>query len=145
MYTYKMEIGDWSHDGHNQSEIFILETSHTNTEIQKAYKKACKKANIELHGHGLNSVLSEYEDSGLTAEDIEKLDSLGIDVKNLETLSTTIDEVDGSTYCCPEDVVILFMEMAKSQLKDFSYKIVSDKMPEIQAPGHEFMGYGCFN
>jgi hypothetical protein len=42
MAKVKITIGDWSEDGHNQSEDFVFEVNKSVIEIQNAYKASCK-------------------------------------------------------------------------------------------------------
>lgn len=48
MSKVKLSIGDWSQDGHNQSEDFVYEVNKTVSEIRQGYKDSCKKQVFNL-------------------------------------------------------------------------------------------------
>ena len=75
MNKVKITVGDWSEDGHNQSEEFVFETNKTVKEIQNAYKQSCKKLGLifdcnENHTDivGLNLQHAEYDDRQVFVE-----------------------------------------------------------------------------
>lgn len=45
--VYKLVLGDWSKDGHKQSEDFLFDCNYDVHKIRQAYKDSCKK--LELH------------------------------------------------------------------------------------------------
>ena len=47
MRKVKLVIGDWSGDGHGQSEEFVFETNKTVEEIGQAYKDSCKLTGLQ--------------------------------------------------------------------------------------------------
>jgi len=55
-------IGDWSGDGHCQTDTVIVESSNSKAETESAFKKGDEK-------DGLSSVCEEYEDS-MVSEDL---------------------------------------------------------------------------
>lgn len=40
--TFRIDIGDWSGDGHGQSESYIVDANKSIEEVREAYFKACK-------------------------------------------------------------------------------------------------------
>lgn len=53
-----LETGDWSRDGHNQSEVVTIQSNLTQTELVAAYKKGAKKLKVDL----IKNVCKEYDD-----------------------------------------------------------------------------------
>lgn len=43
MHTIILVVGDWSYDGHNQIDKFVIESNLSSQEIESAYKKGVKK------------------------------------------------------------------------------------------------------
>lgn len=44
--VYKLVLGDWSKDGHKQSEDFLFDCNYDVHKIRQAYKDSCKKLGI---------------------------------------------------------------------------------------------------
>lgn len=137
----KLNLGDWSQDGHNLTKVVILEVNKTVKEIQDAYRKSCKDSGVELH-----ELCSEYNDDVIDRETIEKLNNFGID-----TLSWVYDsyEVDNN-----DDVYFnilgfrdLILDFIKVSLPDLTYEIVKDDIPSINGFWGDLnvsFGYGLF-
>ena len=41
-HTITIEVGDWSRDGHNQSDVFVYKCNYSQSDVEKAYLKAVK-------------------------------------------------------------------------------------------------------
>lgn len=68
-------LGDWSHDGHNMTSNFIIDSNLTSKEVESAYKRGASKCGLDLRAN----VCSDYEDSSISAEDFKKLADAGYD------------------------------------------------------------------
>lgn len=131
MYRYKITIGDYSRDGHNKFDDFIVCCTHPKTETEKAYKKAVKASKVDLYKE-----CCEYEDGAIDSDKIDKLVSVGADVSDIE-LDGYGEE--GEVVVYPESMVKLYLEMVKSQLPKFDYIIENT---ETLVKG---LGYGLYN
>jgi hypothetical protein len=130
---YSITTGDWSKDGHNQSDNFQLMTSHSRKDMVNAYRNFAKENKISF-----KKIFSEYEESAIDSEQIEILKNAGI---NFDNIGGWEEGVDGY-YCFePQGVVELLMEMIKTQIPEFTYQF--EQTEEIE----EFrgIGYGCYN
>lgn len=136
-------IGDWSKDGHNQSEFVYFEHNKTEEEIKNAYLKACKKIGVQLHDHKKNSILSDYEESSISKEIYDKLVNSGVNMEAIE-----LDDPCEDEYAFNSDsVALLFLEMVKVTLPDFEYKITEQEKPinGFWSDGfNHSIGYGVF-
>lgn len=47
--VYKLVLGDWSKDGHKQSEDFLFDCNYDVHKIRQAYKDSCKKLGITFN------------------------------------------------------------------------------------------------
>lgn len=47
--VYKLVLGDWSKDGHKQSEDFLFDCNYDVHKIRQAYKDSCKKLGVAFH------------------------------------------------------------------------------------------------
>lgn len=52
VHTFRLVFGDWSDDGHKQSEEFVIQSNRTVAECQEAYRASCKLTGFQLHGSG---------------------------------------------------------------------------------------------
>lgn len=146
MFTHRIVIGDWSHDGHNQDKYFSFECSHDESEIKKAYKKAIKKCKVSLHEDrklkGITPVCVEYEDSTIEEPQFKALLEMGVNFDFLEGFTEA-----NRVGCTPKDIAYLFFEMVKTQINGFEYKMVPEKRTINGFWSEDFnygFGYGCF-
>ncbi len=73
-HKFYITIGDWSDDGHGKTDQFLYESNYEVGELQKAYKKSCKKTGVKLH-----EVARDYEDGSVSPAIAKKLLKLGLD------------------------------------------------------------------
>lgn len=147
-FIYKVVIGDYSCDGHNEYQYYYFKSSHDAETITKGYKDAVKKSGITLtsnshHYKGVKGkeILTKYEDCVIKAEEIKKLLELGV---CFDKFDNNID--DGELYCGDEDCAKLFLEMVKTQVPDFQYHLTNDDIKCINGwTGLGGFGYGCFS
>lgn len=74
MYVINFEIGDWSRDGHNQSEKFNIESNKPVEELREAHF-LCK----EKHGFDIGDICSKYKDNDASIF-YNELKEIGIDL-----------------------------------------------------------------
>ena len=75
-YKFKIEIGDPSKDGHNQSEEKVIISNKTIEEVRDAYKKSCEltglvftsNTNVIVNDKVLNWRDGEYADRNICVE-----------------------------------------------------------------------------
>lgn len=143
MHTYQLVIGDYSKDGHNQADYFTLETSHDSATIVKAYKQAVKKSGVTLDNDtkAKYKPCEEYEDSSLSEEIVKLLTELGVKWDKMESKFND----DGSLCVTPQDMTNIFMEMVRTQIEGFTYKIIEPKCLNGWGGNIGGIGYGCYN
>lgn len=139
-YAYQIVVGDWSDDGHGQSDKYPFRCTHSEDEVKAAYHAAVEKCGIGLHDKRNSKdkhvpVLSEFEQNKLTPSQISALAAIGVDLEEIGGIEL---EDDSCTFY-PEGVAELFLEMVKSQLPGFEYKIESP--PTIM----KSIGYGVYS
>ena len=141
-------IGDWSQDGHNQSENFTYEVNKPVGEMQQAYKDSCKKTEIQFNHNekygGKIKVCTEYEENKIPSDAIKILNDAGINMKQY---------CDKNGYFNnPEDFAELILEFIKLSLPDLAYKQVGymkrEKVPFLNGYWNKSLnvqfGYGLF-
>lgn len=68
LHKFYINIGDWSEDGHSQSDQFLLESNYPVKDLQEAYRETCEKTGIELH-----TLCADYCDQEVEAKIVHKL------------------------------------------------------------------------
>ena len=131
MITF-LEVGDWSRDGHNMSDIFMVEHNAESKEaLMEAYKRGCEKIGFDLK----NEVATRYEESFLTLEQYEKLMYAGLSLEHVY-----VDNEDSVVYIDPEIYVELWMEIAA---KGFDGELTWE-VTELSSEAIHAGGYGLF-
>lgn len=108
-----LEVGDWSNDGHSQSDTFTVESSLDAKALKKAYAKGTKKIGFDLSA----DVCKKYEDSQIPMRCWDKLIALEFDDKNRECI---IDAWDSGVYVTQElfvDMWIFICQLGNPDLK----------------------------
>ncbi len=113
IYKVKLVVGDWSKDGHNQSDDFYVESNLSAKEIETAYKKGTKKVKFDL----CKNVASNYEDNILPKKFLDTLVSLGFNL-NPEDL----DEIPEGISLFPEVFSDIYLFIVKLGNPNFEYK-----------------------
>jgi hypothetical protein len=139
VYKYTIVIGDPCHDGHGQTELFVVETSHHHKDIAAAYKRAVEASSVslDLETPAEFTVCCRYDDGVIPKEAAERLTAIGVEWGWADNGF----EDDGSIWMVPQDMAHLLMQMTKTQLPTFWRSFV-EWPREICAGGK--IGYGCF-
>lgn len=135
-HKFKIEIGDWSGDGHAQSEIFVIECNYSLEEVEKAYENSVKLVGIDI----IEEVAEDYEDNTLTRIQIDKLSKY----LNLEYIVGTCDP-KYNTYkniknLNTDSYLNLVIEFIKLSLPFLEYNIINDGLSIFHIGG-----YGLFS
>jgi hypothetical protein len=146
MNTYRLVIGDWSHDGHEKSDIFRFKTNYTREQIIEAYKVAEERSGVSLTSH--SGILTDYEDGTIKGEAIDKLKALGVSIEEL--LKThDLDDWEGEISVSPDGVARLFLAMVGAVANDFEWEEDHDRSEFIngfwQKDFNHSMGYGVYH
>lgn len=78
MNKVTLVVGDWSHDGHAQTENFTYEVNVTKDELYAAYVRGVKVCGVDW----TQEVVAEYEDSAVPIDVVKKLLAHGIDIES---------------------------------------------------------------
>ena len=144
MYEFKIPIGDWSGDGHNKVEWYIIRSNKPVKEIRELYFKACDKLGFTLDGHNKLTPCSEYGDNHFDKTILKLLLDFGIkidnDLKEYIELTETIDS-DG--------FIEIVLALINTQDPDLKLEIVNHEL--FQFCGFDknkhfgYFGYGLFD
>ena len=143
-YKFKIEIGDPSKDGHNQSEERVIISNKTIEEVRDAYKKSCEltglvftsNTNVIVNDKVLNWRDGEYADRNICVE-YESYDTSELAQTILKEYGIENSEIDGDV----DSLVDVFLEFIKLSLPDFEYNIIQDIIPSLGLT----IGYGLFD
>lgn len=127
--TYEIVIGDWSNDGHNQSEEYRFQTNKTASEIRKAYLASCKLTGVSMHrDHKAEyELFTDYEDREINDEAMDILVDHGLDApgdgyEGDGGVFESLRDDDGSQWVSPHDMLGFFMWFAGLSLPGLEWK-----------------------
>lgn len=152
-YRMKLVLGDWSNDGHGQSEEIVIVANHSVEDVQQAYKDSCKLTGVSFnHNKDYTEVkrdydeaekyriATEYEDNCVSPEVVEILSKYeGFDKFGMTDEYFSLDEIFSD----------LWFWFVKLSLSDLEYEIVEDTVPVINGYWNKNLnvqfGYGLFS
>lgn len=160
IYKFYLVLGDWSDDGHGKSDKVLIESNYSEKDLQKAYKKSCKKTGISFnHNDNFTGkkdailICTDYEDSQITEEAYRALAKLNCPFNDLEFDGIGCDEVTEDNcdelYLNQESFTNLLMWfIGLSMPEDFEWKEVEDKIPYLNGYWDKSLnvqfGYGLY-
>jgi len=123
-------LGDWSNDGHGQSDKILVEINKKIEEVQDAYKDSCKLTGISFNGNidytetkrsweiaDQYKIAINYKESKLTNEVLEVLTKFKCPKEILENYN---EEAYEGTY------IPLWFWFVKLSIPDLKYNINED-------------------
>ncbi|MBO7716455.1 MAG: hypothetical protein J6S85_23015 [Methanobrevibacter sp.] len=136
-HVIELEVGDWSKDGHNQSDTFLFKSNYSGEEIDKGFERLKKEKQIDF-----KKVCHDYEDSEIKDDVLVKLIKLG--VLTQEEVDEAEEEYDGR-YCVESalDLAALALDTLHAFEPAFEWE-------EFVIPNKEYcyaiqgIGYGCY-
>jgi hypothetical protein len=141
--TFKVTlvVGDWSGDGHGQTDTIIIESNLDAKKIMSAYKKGSKKLGFDW----INDVGAKYEDNLLPIDKLKKLIEHGLNLEEIfydweveEAQRLLKDDNSKGVQLWSHSYTTAFLFITKLGNKTFEYNfIVDDNRLNIG-------GYGLF-
>ncbi len=128
----ELVVGDWSKDGHNQSDKFLYETNLSKEEIEKAFSDGCNTIGIKFN------ICEEYEDDKVSQDFISKIVLAGLDPSKY--LYESWDSKKLERIENPESFSLLWLDIAKVGNSSLEYKLIK---PE-SGYGIKIGGYGLY-
>lgn len=134
MYRFKFPLGDWSDDGHGKCDWYIVECAKSIEDVQKAWNRAIKlypEVNPEKY-------CSEYKDSSIPRDIVEKLYNLGFKVVETDNIDEAIEQFYREFWVDTfADIVVWYLNLGDPELQA---KIVEDDTPRLYID----VGYGLY-
>ena len=144
MYEFKIPIGDWSGDGHNKVEWYIIRSNKPVKEIRELYFKACDKLGFTLDGHNKLTPCSEYGDNHFDKTILKLLLDFGIKIDNvLKEYIELTETIDSDGF------IEIVLALINTQDPDLKLEIVNHEL--FQFCGFDknkyigYFGYGLFD
>jgi hypothetical protein len=131
MHKINFTVGDWSKDGHNQSDEYVVESNLKAGEIKRAYRVGSRKVGFDLN----KDVAADYEDHIMNEEFYNRLIELIPEAEQHFTADNERYFEDG-----PTSYLKVYFEIVKLGNPEFVYTILNDKNPTINLGG-----YGLYN
>lgn len=133
-HMIEIEVGDYSKDGHNQSDIVYIKSNYSGEEIDKGFERLNKKTGIDFQ-----NICDDYEDSEIHEEDLEKF------VKHGLLTQEEIDEYkEDDEYHIDDarDLALFALDTLRKFDPEFKYE---QYIPQTEQC-HALMGigYGCY-
>lgn len=141
-YKLKMEIGDPSKDGHNQSKDIYFFSNKTTKEITKAYYESCKltglvwksNQNPIVDGKEINWKHPDYKDRLLFVEYEQ------FELSKLAKIILESHGIDANGEWNSDCVIDLFHDFIKLSLPDLEIEFVKEDAELLDIT----IGYGLF-
>lgn len=146
-YKLRMEIGDPSKDGHNQSETIYFNSNKSSQELKEAYNKSCLLTGL-VWTSNKNPIVdgvelkwsrhcrhSDYNDRQLFVE-YEQYEISDLAKSILESHGIHVEENNYDSDC----VIDLFHNFLRLSLPDFEVEFVKDETELVDIT----IGYGLF-
>lgn len=128
----KLVVGDWSHDGHNQTDSVQILSNLSKNSINRAYENGSYKIGFDFK----NSICVEYEDNSLCKEKLNILLDHGLWPDDAESLKKDEEEL----YLDSDQFIDIYLFIAKLGDSGFKYKIINYE----ENPSINIGGYGLF-
>lgn len=135
-HSVALEVGDWSGDGHGQSEVVHFGCTHSRQDVEKAYKKGSKALGVDW-----TSICEEYEDSIVPTNVARILNPILPKIDNKEDFLAPYDPEDEEEgYSLDDgafDFATIYMWIAKHGNPEIEFEMNTFRTIKIG-------GYGLF-
>lgn len=126
----KLVVGDYSYDGHGQTDSIVIKSNLTNKEMVEAKVIGEKKINFKL-----DKFCKNHEDNVIPFKEFKKLIDAGL-IKEMDWYESDEEE---DLYADPAIFADIFLFLVKLGNEKFEYKISeADSVINIG-------GYGLYN
>lgn len=137
-HVIEIEVGDWTKDGHNQSDVFLFKSNYSGEEIDQAFKCLKKVKQIDFQ-----DICCDYEDTVVEDGVVNKLIEMG--VLSQDEVDAVKREFDGH-YCVDSalDLAALALDTLHAFEPAFEWEeyIIPNKENCNALDG---IGYGCYS
>lgn len=142
MNKFKIELGDWSDDGHGKTEVYMLESDLTVAETREAYIRSINFTGIEFQ----KEIANAYDDNTLSEIVYLNFKEHGFDFTKHED-----EEEYEEIYICPDFYVEMLIWFIKLSAPESTIKVIDDEIPCFNGFWNKdprinsHFGYGLFS
>lgn len=138
-HIIEFEVGDWSKDGHNQSDTVQIKSNYSGKELDEAFARMKSETGIDFQ-----NICEDYEDNEVHEDELQKFVDAGLlTTKDIE------DNSDEDGYCfynacdLANFALDTLVEFEKKHSREFAYECYS--IPNLeQCNALQGIGYGCY-
>jgi hypothetical protein len=130
--TLDLIMGDWSDDGHGETETVVIKSNLNHVWMSRAYDQASAILGFCF----VNDVATEYEEPYISMEAITKLREI---LEEPELLDGVVDNEAGCIGISTEEYLDIYLKIIKLGEPDFKYEILGQENEVIKIGG-----YGLF-
>ena len=145
-HTFKINIGDYSDDGHGKNKVVIVNSTKSVKDVLNAFISSGRKLGVvEDTVYPEFLIAQNYEDTSLSNEYSEALRAAGIEFEDITFNDADEDEEPQYHIDGVHAIVHLVMRIAQKEL-DFEYQIDDRTIPSFNGydgAGPQ-IGYGLF-
>lgn len=145
MNIFKLDLGDWSDDGHGKTETFYIQTDATLEEIQLAYVAGCNTHGICMHASSSDSWVRDRR----YVVDRSKITLQLPDGYQEFVPEDLCEEISARTNLNftgdPESYRDLFLWLVMGQLPSKTFTVLEIPSVLHSGTGNFSMGYNLFN
>lgn len=140
MYSFIMSIGDWSGDGHEKSEDFIVSSTVPVEKVREAHYRIPEATGIDFE-----AICSNYGDNCIDKQNMKALKELGFQFKDPTGL--------GDQVMDPEEMARLWIFLLQKADSSLYLQLKrKEELPTLHFYGNDGkgrhiaqIGYGVFN
>ena len=132
MNDINIVVGDWSGDGHSQSDSYLYQVNITADELKAAYGRGVTEI-----GFSITSMCKDFEDGEIERQYAEKLVANGFVLECGETIEGRADDsmTEDYIYLNPSEFADAYMIIAKLGEPTLKYTRRKD-IPDIRIGGY---------
>lgn len=145
-YKFRIPIGDWSGDGHSQSEYSVIQSNKPVEAVREAYFAAKEKLGYSLDGQNQQGPCSQWGEDSISNEEYTQYVQDGLlDDNDNRIVINQPDNIHGDPYSIEAEnytiTVEIFLEMVLAFLQKGDPELVLLKIKEENLPILHFYGF----
>lgn len=149
MYKLRIPIRDWSNDGHGKCNYHTISSNMTIEKVREVHFKIKEKTGVDIE-----SICSEYDDSYINLEMIDKLAKIGLSIEELDLLAegeVCMNAKEDEIYVSNKDMCHIWIALLNYVDPNLNLTLLKN-IPMLSF--YEFdkydrhigqVGYGCFD
>lgn len=126
-----MVVGDWSNDGHGQTETLVIESNLSHEEIEAAYAKGVKEFGLDV----ARELCHEYEENTIPRELYKRFEMIDPNFGDKYADSIDHDPTSEDIAIWHKEFTAMWLIVAQCGNPDFKWRF-SEAVKQIFVGGH---------